>query len=287
MKTILVPAESHDDSEHALRMAAAVARRFAGRVECFALQMPPLVNLTWDPAGVAIMSGADLDHRRTREEARRLAARVMSDEEVALEPLPDESAGDDTGAVSGPAWSWNDKTMAGDAFLGAYGRAFDLTVVCRPRSDGASITTLESALFESGGPILIAPPRRVSSDFGETIAVAWNGSSETARTIAFARPFLRAAKRVIVLADDGGLNDQPSGAMIRRRLAASGVPVELKTIAGGGIRSGETILKEAAALGADLLLKGAYTQSRLRQMIFGGATSQILAKAEIPVFMAH
>ncbi|NDW04680.1 universal stress protein [Jiella pacifica] len=303
MKVILVPAEGHDDSEHALRMAAGVARRFAGRIECFALQMPPLVNLTWDPAGVAIMSGADLDHRRTREEAKRLAARIMSEEEVPLEPLPDESAGDDAregapsgmmttgvagmGAVSGPAWSWNDKTMAGDAFLGAYGRAFDLTVVCRPRPDGASITTLESALFESGGPILIAPPRRVEKTFGETIAVAWNGSSETARTIAFARPFLRAAKRVVVLADDGGLNDQPSGAMIRRRLAASGVPVELRTIAGGGIRSGETILKEAAALGADLLLKGAYTQSRLRQMIFGGATSQILAKAEIPVFMAH
>ena len=87
MKAILVPAESHDDSEHALRMAAGVARRFTGRIECFALQMPPLVNLTWDPAGVAIMSGADLDYRRTREEARHLAARIMSEEAVALEPL--------------------------------------------------------------------------------------------------------------------------------------------------------------------------------------------------------
>lgn len=300
MKAILVPAESHDDSEHALRMAAEVARRFSGRIECFALQMPPLVNLTWDPAGVAIMSGADLDHRRNREEARRLAARVMSEEDVALEPLADDPSAEEdparpgtetvlagAGAVTRAGWAWNDKMMAGDAFLGAYGRAFDLTVVCRPRPEGASITTLESALFESGGPILIAPPHRVKQGFGKTIAVAWNGSSETARTIAFARPFLRAAERVIVLADDGGLNDQPSGAMIQRRLSACGVPVELKTMPSGGIRSGEAILKEATALGADLLLKGAYTQSRLRQMIFGGATSQILAKTELPVFMAH
>ncbi|WAP70489.1 universal stress protein [Jiella pelagia] len=300
MKAILVPAESHDDSEHALRMAAEVARRFSGRIECFALQMPPLVNLTWDPAGVAIMSGADLDHRRNREEARRLAARVMSEEDVALEPLADDPSSEEdparpgtetvlagAGAVTRAGWAWNDKMMAGDAFLGAYGRAFDLTVVCRPRPEGASITTLESALFESGGPILIAPPHRVKQGFGKTIAVAWNGSSETARTIAFARPFLRAAERVIVLADDGGLNDQPSGAMIQRRLSACGVPVELKTMPSGGIRSGEAILKEATALGADLLLKGAYTQSRLRQMIFGGATSQILAKTELPVFMAH
>ncbi len=35
------------------------------------------------------------------------------------------------------------------------------------------------------------------------------------------------------------------------------------------------------------LIKGAYTRSRLRQMIFGGATSHILAEAEMPVFMAH
>ena len=290
MKAILVPAEGHADSEHALRMAADVARRFSGRIESFALQMPPLVNLTWDPAGVAIMNGADFDHRRARDEARVLAARVMSEEDVALEPAPAEPA---TGQVTpsetlaGPSWAWNDKAMAGDAFLGCYGRAFDLTVVCRPRSDAASITTLESALFESGGPILIAPPHSVEKGFGKTIAVAWNGSSETARTIAFARPFLRAAQRVIVLADDGGLGDKPSGALIQRRLAESGVSVELKLLGSGGIRSGETILKEAAALGSDLLIKGAYTQSRLRQMIFGGATSDILAKAELPVFMAH
>ena len=39
--------------------------------------------------------------------------------------------------------------------------------------------------------------------------------------------------------------------------------------------------------GADLMIKGAYTNSRLRQMIFGGATNYILSNTEIPVFMSH
>jgi nucleotide-binding universal stress UspA family protein len=58
-------------------------------------------------------------------------------------------------------------------------------------------------------------------------------------------------------------------------------------VTGRGSRPGEAILAEAAAVGADLLIKGAYTQSRLRQMIFGGATSHILSAAELPVFFAH
>ena len=43
----------------------------------------------------------------------------------------------------------------------------------------------------------------------------------------------------------------------------------------------------AAELGCDLIVKGAYTQSRLRQMIFGGTTRHILTNANLPVLMAH
>ena len=50
---------------------------------------------------------------------------------------------------------------------------------------------------------------------------------------------------------------------------------------------GLDILDQAEASGVDLLLKGAYTQSRLRQMIFGGATTDITADATIPVVFAH
>ena len=43
--------------------------------------------------------------------------------------------------------------------------------------------------------------------------------------------------------------------------------------------TGEAILDHAMSLGCDLLVKSAYTQSRLRQMIFGGATRHVLANA--------
>jgi nucleotide-binding universal stress UspA family protein len=69
-------------------------------------------------------------------------------------------------------------------------------------------------------------------------------------------------------------------------LARHGINVEAVTKPNA--RSpGEAVLDQSGKLGCDLLIKGAYTQSRLRQMIFGGATAHILARATIPVLMAN
>jgi nucleotide-binding universal stress UspA family protein len=67
----------------------------------------------------------------------------------------------------------------------------------------------------------------------------------------------------------------------------NGIAAEPITLPAGKRNAGEVILAKAEELGCDLVVKGAYTQSRLRQMIFGGATRHILAKASVPVLMAH
>ena len=46
-------------------------------------------------------------------------------------------------------------------------------------------------------------------------------------------------------------------------------------------------MEVAAGANVDLMIKGAYTQSRLTQMIFGGATRAILDRAQIPVVFAN
>ena len=79
----------------------------------------------------------------------------------------------------------------------------------------------------------------------------------------------------------------PTGAELAAGLQVNGITTEERVVQPAGRSSGEVFLAEAAAWGADLVIKGAYTQSRLRQMIFGGATNHILTAAELPVFMAH
>ena len=109
-------------------------------------------------------------------------------------------------------------------------------------------------------------------------------STEQARATAFAMPVLQQAERVTVLTVEGGTAvPGPTGEQLCRYLQAHGIPATASTAGLDGRSTGEVILSTASSLGCDLLIKGAYTQSRLRQMIFGGATRHILARATIPV----
>jgi hypothetical protein len=74
------------------------------------------------------------------------------------------------------------------------GRLFDVIVLGRPghTPEGSRMGTLEAALFESSRPVLIAPPSP-RPQMGTNALVAWNCSTEQARTIAFAMPILRRA----------------------------------------------------------------------------------------------
>jgi len=102
-----------------------------------------------------------------------------------------------------------------------------------------------------------------------------------------AMPILRKANRVIVLSVEGSMVPGPAGQEAVSYLQAHGhgIGATEKSISSRGQRPGAVLLAEARAQGADLLIKGAYTQSRLRQMIFGGATQHVLAAAELPVFL--
>jgi nucleotide-binding universal stress UspA family protein len=102
-------------------------------------------------------------------------------------------------------------------------------------------------------------------------------------------PLLKHAREVVVVA--AGPPDMPdpgpSGEELARSLEGHGLKVSLRRAVGRQKPQGESFLKEAMAAGADLMLKGAYTRSRLRQMIFGGATRHIIMEAKIPVIMAR
>jgi nucleotide-binding universal stress UspA family protein len=278
MKSILVPIEDHGIVEPQLETALQIGGLFDSYVEGIAITPDYPVVL---PVDIAIGVPSPITPENRLEMARACRERFeafMTTKQVS------RSAGGIAGLSSG----WRQDGLMEDAFLGAYGRVFDLIVVGRP--DGSNgqtrLSTVEAALFETGRPVLIAPPTP-SRTIGETAVIAWNRSTETARAVLGSMPLLKKARRIVVLElDDWGVPG-PSGSELARHLRMHDLPAEAITTPDPSNRPGETILREAAALGCDLLVKGAYTQSRLRQMFFGGATSYILSNTAMPVLMAH
>lgn len=277
MKNILVPLEEHSLLPQVLETAVLLGRAFESRIEGLAITLDLPVAM---PVDMAIGAPSVLDPTTRRE----MAAACYHHFETFMtgRGIPRASEGS-----PGLSFSRHEGDLANDAFLGAYARSFDVTVVGRPstRANHARLATVESALFESGRPVLVVPPT-VPATLGRRVVIAWNRSSETARTVAFAMPLLAKAETVTVLEVEGWGSGVPTGTDLARSLRRHGIRAEAHTSKGIG-GPGQVVLATAASLDCDLLLKGAYTQSRIRQMIFGGATSHILANTELPVFMAH
>jgi nucleotide-binding universal stress UspA family protein len=282
MKSILVPFEESDVVNSVLGTACLAAQCFDSYVEGVYVQ--PALPAIASADGFGIVTPAFVEKYEQEDRARISdAEQYFKDFMQARGIAIGES--DETFDVPSAAWQ---NVGPSDDYVGHCGRLFDLIVVGRPVHGATTPTmhTLEAALFETGRPILIAPPSAPVT-LGETIAIAWNGSTETARTVAFAMPILQKAKKVVVLTIEDAMVPGPMGTEVVKHLNRNGIEAIAAVRAAGKRSLGEAMLEESAQQGADLVVKGAYTNSRLRQMIFGGATSHILAYTELPVLMAH
>ena len=279
MKTVLVPVEAHDRTDSILSTALALAGNFGSQITGFALSPATTPFLAADVIGASVIYEPLAEYNEELDDKARQAFEGF----MRTHAVPPRSAGKD-----GINWNWRKDVPPGDHMVGILGRVFDITVVGRsePRVSGPRSTTLDAALFDSGRPILIAPPRPPET-IGKRVVIAWNRSTETARTVAFAMRLLKRAEEVVVLAVEGSHVPGPTAEELIAYLRAHDIPSRGLSTGQSKRTAGEAILEEAAALGSDLVLKGAFTQSRLRQIIFGGATQHILTETELPVFMAH
>ena len=265
-------------AEAVLETAILAARRFDGKITGLNALASEYAVVFGGEMGFSISSEVDrtLEREGTerREQARNLFNTVMRKHSIAA-----------TGA--GVTAEWREETGRQSVIVGTLGRVYDLIVVEQPdKAASFAEATLEDALFESSRPVLMAP-KTPAATLGERVLVAWNGSTETARTVAAAMPFLQRAARVEVVSVASAFVPGPSGEELVRNFKAHGITAVSRHIAVGNKPAGEIFLDEVRAMQADLMIKGAYTQSRLRQMIFGGATRHVILNADIPVLLAH
>jgi len=279
MKTILVPTQNIAAMQSTLETAVLLARCTGAYIEGFPLRfgIPEFV-------AAELATSFPLDSYQAKSDEEVAEARRLFETFMQQHGIPPAGT-----ASNRPCFGWLATAPDGEGFVGSYGRAFDVTVVSRPdlETTGPVNRVIEAALFESGRPVLLSPPV-APKQIATNIMIHWNGSTEQARANTFAMPLLRLAKRVSVLTVIGGQEvPGPSVDQILRHLLYNDVAAEPVSIKAEGRSTGAAVLDAARARDCDLLIKGAFTRNRLRQMIFGGATSHIMEHADLPVLMAH
>jgi nucleotide-binding universal stress UspA family protein len=280
MKTILIPATRGESTRAALHTALLLAKRFDSYMEGFALRWSFSAFAGIEAAGVVPVEAFPRENEEEERQARLLFETFMQEHGV-------PRAGG--AAKGGLSFGWLENAPEGDSFVGSLGRVFDVIVMARPDAGASGLhhRAIESAIFESGRPLLLAPPSS-PREIASNILVHWNSSTEQARATALAMPLLERADRVTVLHVVGGnAVPGPSAEHLLRYLARNGVKAEPMTVELEGRTTGEAVLKAAEKTGCNLLIKGAYTQSRLRQIVFGGVTRHVLENASMPVLLAH
>ena len=286
IKTILAPINTAETSRSTLEVAMILARRFGAHIDALHVQA--------DPRGLVPYTGEGMDGSMI-EEIMEVTEREGSERATKSKEFFDEFCSqnglvvtDQPNAGQSATISWNTEIGREDEVVALLGRLYDLIVVGRSVRDAPlpSPITLEAALLDTGRPIVVAPPEALP-DVGSKIAVAWEASPETGRAVADAMPLLEGAGSVVLLAPEQGQVAPIAAEEMVTRLAWHGVDATIQRFDASLTELGAAFLSEADKINADLLVKGAYSQSRLRQMILGGRTRHILARTKIPVLLSH
>ncbi len=289
IRTILAAVSGGGASAGVIELACRLAHRFDSHLEALHARPDPREMVAAAADGFATPLSGDIIEQAMRDAAdMAAAARRIFDAALARHALPLREAppppGTDPALLRQASACWRETTGYGATTVADRARLFDLLILGRsgrvvdqPYSDA-----IEEALLASGRPVLIAPtePPKV---LGETIALAWNDSPESARALAGAMPFLRAAHAVHVLS----IGETGAGELVRQ-LGWYGVRATADAVDRvEHVGPGELLLAAARDRAADLLVMGGYGHAPWRELLFGGATRQVIGASLLPLLLSH
>jgi len=144
MKSILLPVDQSETMPAVLETARLLADMFGATVEGVALRPAFADIVAPDPIVAVTIPPADWNEADFTRSVRQ-----------AFDAF---AAGYYPSAPDSARFRWRGGPPIDDAALGSLGRVHDITVLGRPGGRGARMTAIESALFDSGRPVLMAPP---------------------------------------------------------------------------------------------------------------------------------
>lgn len=284
IRKVLLPLTGTAAGEAALATALMIARKWNAHVTALHVRVDsrdvaPLAGEGLSGAMIEEMMSATEKESNDRAQAvRAMFERFVTRHDVAVQ---EGHARHDQATASFAAVTGREEDI-----VAQQARLADLTVVPHPDAgeDVSSSDALHAVLFDSGRPVLISP-QTAPADIGTRLCLAWNGTAESASSVQAAMPWMELADAVAILSAEGYQRRGPAAPELAAYLAMHDVHAEIITFKSVNGSVGAGLLAAAAAYGCDLLSMGAYSHSRLRQLILGGVTRHVLEHSSLPVMM--
>jgi len=285
IKTILVPATGSDADSAVFASALAAALPFSAHLEFLHVRVDAAALAVTMASEGSVMVGGLVDRLDEEADLREKRARQIFEQFCAGNGL---AIADAPPGPAGPSAQWTRQVGVEPFWFAEHGRAADLMVMGRPGDgDGVAPETIETALLDSGRPVLI-PTSAPMTAVPQTIVIAWKATREAAHAVTAASPFLSLAKevRILTVAEEGDLSSE-AGNQLMTNLRWRGLRVSAQRLEPEEHNPADTLIAAAAEQKA-LLVMGGYGHNRLREWIFGGFTQHVLQTAAgVPVLMVH
>ncbi len=289
IKRILVPLPGSASHTGEIELALSAAKALGAHVQALFITQPPPVTrggVSVSELGRTATVASVNSHAEERERTARDAREVFA-QACAAVGIPMLSADDEPGSPLAASWREAEGSYVEIAVQRA--AAFDLVVAASGSVMESLMPIAEQSLLQTRRPVLLAPAR-LQSDLTDGVMIAWDESPECWHAVSAAIPFMHLAKSVRVISvDRDASNRQASQAEVLAYLRCHGIGATAQVVVAPELSSvGDTLLAAGAEHEAGLLVMGAYSHSRLREMLLGGATRHILKNASArPVLLAH
>ena len=142
-----------------------------------------------------------------------------------------------------------------------------------------------------GRPTIILPDMKKLFHLPKKIIIAWDESKEATRAVHDAMPFLESADNVQIMTVSDTQKQELSniiyGDDLRKHLSHHSINAEVVMADELENGIGKTILQGALEYDADLIVMGAYGETRLKEIVLGGVTRYLLNNTTVPLFLSH
>lgn len=284
MRTILAPIQGYQSDEAVLDSALDLAGKFGSHVTALLSAPRPFVPIMHGVPTVnvaSVIANMEAQVQSMKRMATKMAADIAARRGVHLGAV--------TGSDTNPSMELVIEDGDETAIVTRHAATNDLVVFDRGAfEDGLFVTRalVKDVLEDSGRPLLLTSGR-IASTFPTSAAIAWSGSTEGARAVTAALPFLVKAEKVSILTAATSRTDLTLGPRLAAYLSRHGIAAQTCAVPHVENSAGQALHEAALGVSADLLVMGGFTRSRLRQTFFGGVTSSLLANFRGAIFIAH